>query len=607
MQLGRRRFVGLGVGAAAAAFLPGQIRADGHRPAAAPLRSPRYDQVSAIGWTAGEQQKNALSILDSFEDDALLKPFRAMGGLPAPGRNLGGWYEYLPDYNWHTGDAGLAPGHAFGQWTSAMARFAAARNDTQQRQRTLHVQHLLGEAITPAFFAQHRFPAYVFDKLNCGLLDAHVLLQAPEAFSILEKIRRCALPSLPGSALERDRVWRKDRDQSYTWDESYTLPENLYLLYQAGAGDAYRTMARAYLLDSFFDPLARGENVLGGLHGYSHVNALCSAVQAWIVDGSEKHLQAALNGYDMIAAQSYATGGWAPDETFEKPASGKLFASLIGTHNSFETPCGNYAFLKLSRYLLQITRDGRYGDAMERLLWNTMFGALPLQPDGRTFYYADFSHDARRVYSDHRWPCCAGTYTQVAADYGINSWMLSPPAEHAVWANLYLPSRLEWQQDNAKLTLSQGLGWPGDPYVLRLLATCPAHFDLMLRIPHWCQSPTLRINGQPTPLHINKGFAQVSRTWSNGDLIELNLPASLRLEPFPADGGPPHPDLVALCFGPWVLLPTEPDTTASANQLLNAERIGPAEWRVRRPAGDLYLAPFFAIHESAYSTYIRLT
>ncbi len=213
---------------------------------------------------------------------------------------------------------------------------------------------LLADAITPAFFDQTRFPAYTLDKLHCGLLDAHTLLGSPDAFFLLDRLRACALPSLPPSARERDAGWRKERgDVSYTWDESYTLPENLYLLYKAGAGDSYREMARAYLSESYFAPLARGEDVLGGLHGYSHVNALCSAMQAWLVEGSREHLDDAVHGFQFVEAQSFATGGWAPDETFEKPGSNKLEASLAATHNHFETPCGTYAWLKLSRYLLQ--------------------------------------------------------------------------------------------------------------------------------------------------------------------------------------------------------------------------------------------------------------
>jgi hypothetical protein len=42
-------------------------------------------------------------------------------------------------------------------------------------------------------------------------------------------------------------------------------------------------MGRRYLLDrTFFDPLAQGQNVLPGLHAYSHVNALSSGMQGYM-------------------------------------------------------------------------------------------------------------------------------------------------------------------------------------------------------------------------------------------------------------------------------------------------------------------------------------
>jgi uncharacterized protein len=38
-----------------------------------------------------------------------------MTGKPAPGDELGGWYKYDPNYDWHTFDAGFAPAAPFGQ------------------------------------------------------------------------------------------------------------------------------------------------------------------------------------------------------------------------------------------------------------------------------------------------------------------------------------------------------------------------------------------------------------------------------------------------------------------------------------------------------------
>src|SRR5260370_15860566 len=155
------------------------------------------------------------------------------------------------------------------------------------------------------------------------------------------------------------------------------MPENLFLAYQRGAGERYRAVAMQYLSEPCFDRLAEGQNDLAGRHAYSHVSSLCSAMQAYLRLGSEKHLRAAKNGFDMLAAQSFATGGWGPEEVLRATGSVDICDSLTKTHSGFETPCGSYAHFKLTRYLLRVTRDPRYGDSMERMMYNTILAAKP--------------------------------------------------------------------------------------------------------------------------------------------------------------------------------------------------------------------------------------
>ena len=49
-----------------------------------------------------------------LSEDSLLKPFSQMGGLPAPGEDLGGWYIYKADYDYRKDSSGLAPGEPLG-------------------------------------------------------------------------------------------------------------------------------------------------------------------------------------------------------------------------------------------------------------------------------------------------------------------------------------------------------------------------------------------------------------------------------------------------------------------------------------------------------------
>ena len=579
-----------------------------------PLQEFAYDQVHVSAAIPTVQRTNVTDILLGFSDDSLLQPFRAVAGRPAPGVNIGGWYEYLPDYDFHHGDAGLDPGHALGQWISAMARLSAQDPvrgpELAAKARRLTAQ--IRAEITPAHFEQTRFPAYNFEKLACAMVDMHRILQDPNAYPTLAYLVEIAGPSLPGHAVDRDVQWRMGKDGSYMWDESFTLPENLL---KAGDDEPshplFRRLGQAYLDDqTFFEPLSHGKNLMADRHAYSYINSLCSSMQAWFSTGSAMHRQAAENGFAMLQAQSFATGGWGPDELLRKQGYDELIKTLTASHNSFEVACGSFAHTKLTRYLLRATGDGRYGDSMERVLLNTTAGILPLQPDGHTFYYADYNNVGKRIYSDHRWPCCSGTFPQVVADYGINTYLREPGA---LWVNLYQPSDVRLTEAGVPMTLTQDGSYPADGDVrLRFTSTKPVSLTLHLRIPQWADAPGLRINNRPVPVSIDKGFATVHRTWRSGDTVTLSLPMPLRLEALPANGGPAHPDAVALLYGPLVLHALrEPGEigplSISREALLKAERTGPAAWTVATLSGPRRLVPFSEVGSRLYTTYLQAT
>ncbi len=581
------------------------------QPAAPPtfLREIPYGDITLVSEPHQRQLRQNLSLLMSLNEDSLLKPFRAMSDQPAPGTSLGGWYKYDPAYDYRKDDAGFAPTHCFGQWVSALARMYAIDRQPEVRAKVLRLNGLYAETLSGLYYERNRFPAYCYDKLVCGLMDSHVLANDPDAWQILAKTTDTAQPHLPPHAVEREVSWRAGKDVSWTWDESYTLPENLFLASTRGPdGARYRALAFRYLDDrAYFDPLAEGEDVLGGRHAYSYVNALCSAMQAYMIGGSRKHLHAARNAFVLLQAQSFATGGWGPDEKLRAADSDDVYRSLTSTHHSFETPCGSYAHFKLTRYLLQVTRDGHFGDSMERVMYNTVLGAKPLEPDGHAFYYSDYNYAGAKVYSDHRWPCCGGTLPQVAADYRINSYLRDDDGLYVV---LYLSSSVTWTQGGAQVTLAQRSAYPLEDRIhFELSASRPETFSLRLRIPAWAQNAVVSVNGTPAEgAPVAAGFLTLRRRWSPGDRIELQLPLALRTEAI----NERHPETVALLRGPLVLFAT-PDASTGAtpsitrSQLLAARRRGPDLWHASTSRGPLRLVPFTAIEAEPYSTYLRVT
>jgi hypothetical protein len=579
---------------------------------AAPLTEFDYGNVDMASEAHESQLMNTHSVLMALNEDSLLKPFRQLSGMAAPGEDLGGWYTYDPNYDYRKGfDEGFAPGCTFGQWISALARVYAITGEAATREKVLRLNRLCAQTITSAFYEKNRFPAYTYDKLLLGLLDSHVYVKDPQAMAILEYMTNTALPYLPGRAIEHDHPWRTDKDPadaSWTWDESYTMPENLFLAYRRGAGQRYYDLGMQYLDDkTWFDPLSRNENVMGGRHAYSYVNSLSSAMMAYMVAGSEKHLRAAKNAFAMLDEQSFATGGWGPDETLRAPESSGVYDSLTNTHHSFETPCGSYAHFKLTRYLLRVTRDARYGDSMERMMYNTVLGALPLDESGRNFYYADYNFDAQRVYKEAHWACCSGTLPQVAADYRINMYLRGP---QAVYVNLYVPSTLRWSESGAALSLTQEGEYPYEDHVaFSLTASQPTESTLHFRIPAWAEGAQIFVNGtRQAGLAMAGQFAAVRREWKTGDRVELELPLKTRLQPIDAQ----HANTVALLRGPLVLMAVKEEQSAplpkiTRAQLLAAKRMSERGWEAASANGPVTMLPFTKLGSRPYTTYVNVS
>ncbi|MGI8960958.1 MAG: beta-L-arabinofuranosidase domain-containing protein [Bryobacteraceae bacterium] len=580
----------------------------------APLEEFAYGDVDLAPGLAQTQFDQTQSVLLSLNDDSLLKPWRLRAGLPAPGPDLGGWYGEVELQKTESGGNGFAPAHSFGQWISALSRGYAVHREARTRSKLERLLALYEPAISGRFYTNFRFPAYNYDKMVIGLIDARRFADLPSAQRLLDRTTDAAEPHLPPEALDRDepqRRWRKSVGENtgndYTWDESYTLPENLYLAWERGAGERYKRLASRFLLNrTYFDPLSENKNVLSNHHAYSFCNALSSAMQAYLAEGSLKHLRAASNGFEMITAtQSFATGGWGPDESFSSPGSGVLYASLAKTHHGFETPCGSYAHFKLTRYLLRVTRDGRYGDSMERVLYNTVLGAKPLQSDGRAFYYSDYHSSGKKSYFPDAWPCCSGTLPQLAADYRINTYFRDADG---VFVNLFLPSSLRWTTaGGAEFTLTQTGDYPYEGRIkMSFRSSRPSDFSLRVRIPAWSAAgAVIRVNGTRISASVTTGFATIRRRWMNGDRLELDLPLPMRLEPI----DPKHPDTVALVRGPLVLFPvTENAPILTRQQLVAASRLpGQEEWQTETASGRLRLLPFVAIQNEGYSTYVTVS
>ena len=504
-----------------------------------PVPAPRieefdYADVRLTGGPLKEQYDHLHAHYLSLDNDRLLKVYRQHAGLPAPGADMGGWYDA----------DGFVPGHSLGQYISGLARIGRATGDPACHAKVRELVQGFGstfEANTNPFAGPNSekvWPAYVMDKHIIGLADAYRLGGFEPAKALLPRVIAGALPFV--SPVSRARVGKKDPP----YDETYVLPENLFTVHGITGEARFRELAVRYLLNKeYFDPLAAGEDVLPGKHAYSHAIALSSAARAWLELGDPKYRAAIVNAWRFLDAQRYASGGFGPDEQFVTPGQGALYDSLSRTKDHFETPCGSYASMKLARYLLRVTGEARYGDGLERVIYNALLAVKSPDNDGNYPYYSTYGMHAVKEFYPHKWPCCSGTLVQGVADYVLNIYFQAP---NALYVNLFVPSEVTWRG----VRLVQETNFPeGEHTTMTVRTRAPSKpFTLALRVPGWLpETPEIHINGRRQSVRAQPGtFALLERSWKNGDRVEMHLPQSFRDEAIDES----HPDTVARLRGP---------------------------------------------------------
>lgn len=186
-------------------------------------------------------------------------------------------------------------------------------------------------------------------------------------------------------------------------------------------------------------------------------------------------------------------------------------------------------------YFLEILKDARYADMMEKIVFNAGMGSI-----GNDFkslqYYSSVNqfictgtsnHNKDNYCSTwmayrptHQTECCAGQIHRLMPNYAARMWLRS---NDGVVAALYGPSTFRYDDD---LTFVEETSYPYDETVtIKVDAKKAKKLSLRLRIPGWCTNATLKVNGKVVKEELVAGtFYSLERTFKNGDAIVLELP-----------------------------------------------------------------------------------
>ncbi len=221
----------------------------------------------------------------------------------------------------------------------------------------------------------------------------------------------------------------------------------------------------------------------------------------------------------LTTAQMYVTGGIGSSkhnegftEDFDKP-----------NREAYCETCASVGMVFWNQRMNMFSGNGKYIDVLERSLYNGALAGMSVSGD-RFFYVNPLSSDG----GHHRKPwygtaCCPSQLSRFIASVGGYIYALS---DDAVWVNLYVGSstKVAVPKANTEVTIAMETDYPWDGKVsMVVMPEKPARFAVKLRIPSWCESWSVYVDGKLVKAKVHDGYLTIDRKWTKESGIVLNM------------------------------------------------------------------------------------
>lgn len=472
--LGRRQLLAAAGATSAALALTGgggtAHAATGAAPTLPPARPFPLTAVTLLEGPFRDNQRRNSAYLRFVDTDRLLHTFRTNVGLPSSALPCGGWEG--PDVELR--------GHSTGHLLSGLALAYANTGDASLRDkgRTLVAELAKCQAASPAagFGTGYlsAFPESFFDRLEAGTgvwapyYTIHKIMAG-----LVEQYRMTGNDQALDVVLQQAR-WVDARTAKLSYEQMQRVLETefggmndvLADLHALTGDRVWLDVAERFTHARVFDPLARNEDRLAGLHANTQIPKMVGSLRLWEEGLPERYRTIAANFWRIVTGHhSYVIGGNSNGEAFHEPdvVAGQL------SDNTCEN-CNSYNMLKLTRLLhLHTPERVELLDFYERALFNQMLGEQdPDSEHGFNIYYTGLAPGSFK-----RQPSFMGTdpnaystdYDNFSCDHGTGMETHAKFAdtiythdEHALLVNLFIPSQVVWHERG--ITWRQTTGFP---------------------------------------------------------------------------------------------------------------------------------------------------
>jgi hypothetical protein len=254
-------------------------------------------------------------------------------------------------------------------------------------------------------------------------------------------------------------------------------------------------------------------------HVYAYMAHCLAQLDLYHRQPDERLLRQSQRAMDFLSAHDgmTITGGVGQREiwTGDQDGRGELAES-----------CATAYQIRVYDSLLRLDGDSRYGDLMERTIYNSLFAAQ--SPDGRKIrYYTPF--EGNRIYFPGDTYCCPCNFRRIIAELPE---MIYYRRGNGLAVNLYAPSDAKIAVGPGRaINVRQTTDYPNSGrVVIHVDPTAADTFPVQLRIPRWCRQASVAVNGQAVPGPVRPGaFLTLNRRWQPGDEVRLEMAMPWRL------------------------------------------------------------------------------
>jgi DUF1680 family protein len=267
-------------------------------------------------------------------------------------------------------------------------------------------------------------------------------------------------------------------------------------------------------------------------HAVRQIYLLTGAVDVAIETSDHDLLDAVERIWDdLFATKTYVSG--AHGSRHRDEALGDAYE--LPPDRAYAETCAAIASFQWNWRLLLATGRARYADAMETALYNAI--AVSTSTDGTEFFYSNplqlrTGHDGNQEDSPtQRLPwftcaCCPPNISRLLAS--AHSYLLSR-TEQGITVHHYAAAVIDAEVAGGAARMAIRTGYPYDGAIdVDVSGGADAEWELALRIPSWCVSWKLWVDGESFDNGAEDGYARIRRDWSSGAAVRLELEMPIR-------------------------------------------------------------------------------